>query len=600
MRNEFKLHQLHVDKTSYTPIAVVKEEDNVTLNLELFKDNIPLSLTGQTITLSALRSDKVIVEQTTGFTISNTNRLNIKLKNNVICKSGIVYLELTLTDSTGSMTTLDFYLKVNRKILGHESIQGSDNIASLEKIQQDFINSSNALLETVTENENTRVDAEGTRKLNEEIRGRNETSRSNAETKRVEAENLRKTAETSRDEAEKIRAAADALRDEKIDEFGSQVTKIENELKSPITTQKTDFVISYRNLFNKNAVTHDMAIATDHSETNFNIEPFPGEVLTDFIPVFQLREYSSRCIGNRIFYDKDKQPILKNSFKEGKTFTTPQNCYFIRYNFTRYVDNIDRLETEMLIEKAAFDLIGDKYIHYTNEELLSLKNNLMDFNKNKPNGYLELNDNGVVDSKFIKGYSTSNEMIVDDSNENITYMGDWTAIINDGDNSYNETRHNSRSAGDYLEYTFYGTCIEAFDYMYPNRGIIEVFVDDESYGIFDRYSKNPQKKQKVFSINGLALKNHTLKIVLLEEVNDNHTDVLSGKTGADINRVFSFDYFLIKIEEKFLFQDTINKFVTEKNQNLNLNFWVGTQKEYDSLTTKDMTTLYFIKDNSDE
>ena len=92
MRNEFKLHQLHVDKTSYTPIAVVKEEDNVTLNLELFKDNIPLSLTGQTITLSALRSDKVIVEQTTGFTISNTNRLNIKLKNNVICKNGIVYL----------------------------------------------------------------------------------------------------------------------------------------------------------------------------------------------------------------------------------------------------------------------------------------------------------------------------------------------------------------------------------------------------------------------------------------------------------------------------------------------------------------------------
>lgn len=152
MRNEFKLHQLHVDKTSYTPIAVVKEEDNVTLNLELFKDNIPLSLTGQTITLSALRSDKVIVEQTTGFTISNTNRLNIKLKNNVICKSGIVYLELTLTDSTGSMTTLDFYLKVNRKILGHESIQGSDNIASLEKIKQEF----NRIIEEATINEEYR------------------------------------------------------------------------------------------------------------------------------------------------------------------------------------------------------------------------------------------------------------------------------------------------------------------------------------------------------------------------------------------------------------------------------------------------------------
>lgn len=137
MRNNFKLYKLHVDKTSYTPIATVKEEDNVTLNLELFKDNVPLALTDQIITLSGLRSDKVIIEQTDGFSIDD-NRLTINLKNNITAKNGIVYLELTLTDNLGSMTTLDFYLKVNRKIFGHESIMGSDNIASLEQIKQEF------------------------------------------------------------------------------------------------------------------------------------------------------------------------------------------------------------------------------------------------------------------------------------------------------------------------------------------------------------------------------------------------------------------------------------------------------------------------------
>lgn len=241
MKNNLGRKTLHIDKTNYSPVATVKQEDNIFLELELYKNGVEFDITNQTVTLAAKRSDKVLIEQIDGFTINN-NILGIDFKNNIIAKVGLVYLELTLKDSSGSMTTLDFYLKVNGKILGEDSINASDNIASLEKIQQDFINSSNALLETVTENENTRVDAEGTRKLNEEIRGRNETSRSNAETKRVEAENLRKTAETSRDEAEKTRAAADALRDEKIEKFGSQVTKIENESKTIFSNKLINLV----------------------------------------------------------------------------------------------------------------------------------------------------------------------------------------------------------------------------------------------------------------------------------------------------------------------------------------------------------------------
>lgn len=229
MKNNLGIKELHIDKANYTPIATVKQEDNITMTLELYKDGEAFDITRQTVTLAAKRSDKIIVEQIDGFSI-DANSLTIELKNNINAKIGLVYLELNIKDETGSMTTLDFYLKVVGKIMGEDNLDASDNIASLEKIQDEFIKSSNALLDTVTKSENTRVDAEILRESNEKTRGSSETNRATAETKRVEAENLRKTAETSRDEAEKIRAAADALRDEKVEKFGSQVTKNKNDI----------------------------------------------------------------------------------------------------------------------------------------------------------------------------------------------------------------------------------------------------------------------------------------------------------------------------------------------------------------------------------
>ena len=227
MKNIKKGIDLNIDVVNYAPITTLKQEDNATLELNLYKDGEEFNITGQTVTLAAKRSDKVIIEQIDGFTINN-NTLTINLKNNIIAKIGLVYLELTFKDVEGSMTTLDFNLKVNGKLLGEDSLDASDNIASLEKVKQDFINSSNALLEDATENENTRVQAEKIRKNDEETRNRSETSRTNAETKRVEAEKTRVNQESLRVAAEEERVAAERIRDEKVEEISSQCTKIED------------------------------------------------------------------------------------------------------------------------------------------------------------------------------------------------------------------------------------------------------------------------------------------------------------------------------------------------------------------------------------
>lgn len=221
MKNNIGTKILHIDKSNYTPIATVKQEDNITMTLELYKEGLEFDITGQTVTLAAKRADKVIVEQIDGFSI-DTNSLTIELRNNINAKIGLVYLELNIKDSKGSMTTLDFYLKVVGKILGEDSLDASDNIASLEKIQDEFIKSSNALLDTVIKNEDDRVDAEAIRQGDESTRSENEASRINAESERMQAENARVIAEQER-------ALAEVVREERNKEISLKCTKMEDD-----------------------------------------------------------------------------------------------------------------------------------------------------------------------------------------------------------------------------------------------------------------------------------------------------------------------------------------------------------------------------------
>ncbi|BFK81498.1 hypothetical protein I3900191A7_16430 [Clostridium baratii] len=174
MKNIKKGIDLNIDVVNYAPITTLKQEDNATLELNLYKDGEEFNITGQTVKLGAYRPNKTIVEQLDGFTIDN-NALTIDLKNNILAVHGIVEVDLTLTDPEGEMTTASFYLKVNKKVLGSDNIAASDEIDSLKQIKIDLT----ALNENIKREENTRVANEKIRVSEEKTRKTNETERVN-------------------------------------------------------------------------------------------------------------------------------------------------------------------------------------------------------------------------------------------------------------------------------------------------------------------------------------------------------------------------------------------------------------------------------------
>ena len=144
MRDIIENKEIKVNERNIIPLAEVKEESDVTLNLELYKNNIPFDVTGQSIKLGLLINNELIGEQSDGITI-NKNVVTIKLKNSFI-QPGKLELDLTLTDNAGRMTTSSFYLIVNKKTIGGTSIQGTDLLETLDKVILYFkVNSQKAI-----------------------------------------------------------------------------------------------------------------------------------------------------------------------------------------------------------------------------------------------------------------------------------------------------------------------------------------------------------------------------------------------------------------------------------------------------------------------
>ena len=243
------------------------------------------------------------------------------------------------------------------------------------------------------ENEKNRIIAESKRNSKEDIRVKAEETRVSAETKRVEAENLRKTAETSRDEAEKIRVAADALRDEKIDKFGSQVTKIVNKV--------SDIVIKGNNLFNKEDVEFDKYLdngrPTEHSSV--------GEwCISNFIEVKANTSYSATILEFSYFYASDKT-VIKRIETNNNTFITPENCKYVRFSI-----RCNRLN-EFMFNKGDNLLPFVKYEKYLNPEIKIKQESILEKNNNELINFTKtknlFNEKAVIFDKYLDNGNVS-------------------------------------------------------------------------------------------------------------------------------------------------------------------------------------------------
>ena len=172
MQNTTIRKTINVDKPNRIPIVNFKQEDDAVLLLSLYRNSIELDLTGQTIKLGVKRANNSIVELTDGFLVDKNN-IDITLKNNILAIPGIAECDLELIDSKGKMTTASFLIAVNKKVLGTNNIEASNDISAINKIVAEVLAKGKELdgnIKVVVEEANKKITAIDTalnKKLNE-------------------------------------------------------------------------------------------------------------------------------------------------------------------------------------------------------------------------------------------------------------------------------------------------------------------------------------------------------------------------------------------------------------------------------------------------
>ncbi len=140
------------------------------------------------------------------------------------------------------------------------------------------------------------------------------------------------------------------------------------------------------------------------------------------------------------------------------------------------------------------------------------------FGVNNKNSLVKLSDkNGdkISYSSEDKSISCVKPVVVlqpgtyDDSNINISYIGNWNTDKNSI--HHNGSAQYSKTSGSYLTFSFNGTGFNLFSCTTPSRGIAKVTVDNKSYNV-DLYSSTVKAKNTVFSISDLTNGTHNVKI----------------------------------------------------------------------------------------
>ena len=124
-------------ESDYSPVGVVKQLDSVIFNITVTENSTITSLNNQNIKLFAKKPDKTKVEQTEGINITNSTNgeLTIDLKNSALQSVGLVYFELELKDSEGTISTANFIIRVDEKLGSDEAIESTNEFDTFEKIK---------------------------------------------------------------------------------------------------------------------------------------------------------------------------------------------------------------------------------------------------------------------------------------------------------------------------------------------------------------------------------------------------------------------------------------------------------------------------------
>lgn len=233
--------QLNIDKKNYINLFA-KQEDDLELNIIVLKDGSPFSVANQTCKIFGLRSNKSIVEQRDGITISNEN-ITILLKNSFTYVAGKVELDIEFTDSSGKSTSASFFITVDESVTGENNVNATSEVTALEKAKE----SAEEVLEKLEDINSIASEVE----TKERERQINEIERNSSENIRIVNENTRINAENSRKENEDYRIKSENNRKQQFDEALYKVNNLfeatkDNDLNNTIASE----VIGGRGVYN--------------------------------------------------------------------------------------------------------------------------------------------------------------------------------------------------------------------------------------------------------------------------------------------------------------------------------------------------------------
>lgn len=102
--------------------------------------------------------------------------------------------------------------------------------------------------------------------------------------------------------------------------------------------------------------------------------------------------------------------------------------------------------------------------------------------------------------------------VYENNNENLVYVGTWGSFVKDSKSyKYSEIK------GDTVSFSFEGSGFIWYTHTNAWRGYAQVYIDNIKIEVIDSYSINEVGNVKIYSINTLENKTHTVKIEVVGE-----------------------------------------------------------------------------------
>lgn len=136
---------LDTSKENYL-VAKCKQNDDLTLEASIFENGLALDLTNKTITIQALKSDNTYIIQNTDI-VKENNKINAELDRDFSRVPGTTKIEIVLVESSKQNTTFSFYLEVVGSVI-RGAVQSSNTATILEALDNKIIEAGQVKQET--------------------------------------------------------------------------------------------------------------------------------------------------------------------------------------------------------------------------------------------------------------------------------------------------------------------------------------------------------------------------------------------------------------------------------------------------------------------